>query len=141
MFAEVWLARYLNWDLVQKTIVCVVEKRLTGLAAEMAFHAMLGLFPAIIAILTAISLFENTVAEFTFAGFAVYFANIVPSQVWLLLLEFIESIRTAESKSWFSLSSIVAIWIISGVLTAAINALDQIHQYSSKGTKTINPRM
>ncbi len=127
MFGWIEFVRYLNWVTVQKTIACVIQKRLTGLAAEMAFHAMLGLFPAIIAVLTAVSLFEKSV-ESTFVSLAVHFAGIVPIQIWKLLLDFIENIKSAEGKSWFSLSSIAAIWIISGVLSAAMNALDQIHQ-------------
>ena len=119
--------RYLNWATIQKTTACVIKRRLTGLAAEMAFHAMLGLFPAIIAVLTAISFFEQSV-EATFASLAIHFVGIVPTQIWTLLLDFIENIKSAEGKSWFSLSSVAAIWIISGVLSAAMNALDQIHQ-------------
>ena len=135
MFAWIKFVRYLNWVNVQKTVACVIKKRLTGLAAEMAFHAMLGLFPAIIAVLTAISLFEKSV-ESTLVGFAVHFADIVPVQVWTLLLEFIEDIKAAEGKSWFSLSSIAAIWIISGVLSAAMNALDRIHQVSESDKRS-----
>lgn len=119
-----------SWGTVRKTIACVIQKRLTGLAAEMAFHAMLGLFPAIIAVLTAISIFEDSV-ESILVSLAVRFADIVPLQVWTLLLEFVEDIRATESKSWFSLSSIAAISIASGVLSAAINALDRIHQVAS----------
>ncbi|MEL6786652.1 MAG: YihY/virulence factor BrkB family protein [Cyanobacteria bacterium J06607_15] len=129
MLAWFELRRYLNWVTVQKTIAGVIESRLTGLAAEMAFSAMLGLFPAIIAVLTAIGFFEDSV-ESTLVSLAVHYADIVPIQVWTLLLEFIEEIRVAENKSWFSLSTLTAIWIISGVLSAAINALDQIHQVS-----------
>ena len=135
MFAWIELVRYLNWVAVQKTAANVIDKRLTGLAAEMAFSAMLGLFPAIIAVLTAISLFENSV-ESTFVSLAVHFADIVPIQVWTLLLDFIEEIRAAEGKSWFSLSTLSAIWIISGVLSAAINALDQIHQVAIERKRT-----
>ena len=127
MFGWMRLVRYLNWIAVQKTIACIIQKRLTGLAAEMAFHAMLGLFPAIIAVLTAISLFEKSV-ETTFVNLAIHFAGIVPIQVWTLLLDFIDNTKSAEGKSWFSLSSIAAVWIISGVLSAGMNALDQIHQ-------------
>ena len=127
MFAWIEWVRYLNWVAVQKTIAYIIGKRLTGLAAEMAFSAMLGLFPAIIAVLTAISIFGDSV-ESSFAGLATHFADIIPRQVWILLLEFIENTRSVEHKSWFSLSTVTAIWIISGVLTAAINALDQIHQ-------------
>ena len=131
MFGWIDFVRYLNWVTIQKTITCVIKRRLTGLAAEMAFHAMLGLFPAIIAVLTAISLFEQSV-ETTFASFAIHFAGIVPTQIWILLLDFIEDTKSAEGKSWFSLSSIAAIWIISGVLSAAMNALDRIHQVEFK---------
>ncbi|MEM8832019.1 MAG: YihY/virulence factor BrkB family protein [Cyanobacteria bacterium P01_G01_bin.19] len=127
MFSWIKFVRCLDWTIVQKTIASVIQKRLTGLAAEMAFHAMLGLFPAIIAVLTAISLFEESV-ESTFASFAIHFAGIIPIQIWTLLLDFIENIKSVEGKSWFSLSSVTTIWIISGVLSAAMNALDQIHQ-------------
>ena len=127
MFAWIELVRYLNWVAVQKTIVYTLGKRLTGLAAEMAFSAMLGLFPAIIAVLTAISLFGDSV-ESTLVSLAVHFAGIIPIQIWTLLLDFIENTKSVENKSWFSLSTVAAIWIISGVLSTAINALDQIHQ-------------
>ena len=135
MFGWTEFVRYLNWITVQKTIACVINKRLTGLAAEMAFHAMLGLFPAIIAVLTAIGLFEQSV-ESTFVSLAIHFVGIVPVQVWTLLLDFIENIKSAEGKSWFSLSSISAIWIISGVLSAAMNALDQIHQVALENRRS-----
>ena len=135
MFSWIGLIRCLNWITVRKTIACVIQKRLTGLAAEMAFHAMLGLFPAIIAVLTAISLFEQSV-ESSLANLAIHFEGIVPTQVWTLLLDFIENIRSAEGKSWFSLSSIAAVWIISGVLSAAMNALDRIHQVARENRRS-----
>ena len=129
------LVRYLNWVTVQKTIAGVIQKRLTGSAAEMAFHAMLGLFPAIVAVITAISLFEKSV-ESTLVSLAVHFVNIVPLEVWTLILDFIESVRESEGKSWFSLSSIAAVWIISGVLSSAIAALDSIHQVPPKNRRS-----
>ena len=135
MLGWIKFVRYLNWVTVQKTIACVIKQRLTGLAAEMAFHAMLGLFPAIIAILTAISLFEESV-ESTFISLAIHFVNIVPIQVWTLLLDFIESIKEAEGISWLSFSSIAAVWVISGVLSAAIYALDRIHQVAIENRRT-----
>ena len=133
MFRWIRLVRYLNWVTIKKIVVGVVEKRLTGLAAEMAFHAMLGLFPAIVAILTAVGLFEGSRSvESILTNLAVIFADIIPIQVWELLFKFIEEVKQSETRGWFSLSSIVAIWIISGVLSAAINALDLIHQVPSK---------
>ena len=134
MFSWITFIHYLNWGTVRKTIACVIQKRLTGLAAEMAFHAVLGLFPAIIAVLTALSLFERSV-ELILIDLAIHFADIVPIQVWTLLIEFIDDIRSAQS-SWFSFSYIVAVWIISGVLSAAINALDRIHQVAPQNKRS-----
>ena len=119
--------RHLNWVTLNKIIVYTAKRRLTGLAAEMAYHAMLGLFPAIIAILTAISIFERSIAS-NLGVLAVRLADLVPLQVWNLLLDFTHQVKIEEGKSWFSLSFIAAIWVFSGVLSAAMNALDQIHQ-------------
>ena len=133
MLRWIKFVRYLNWVTISKTVACVLEKRLTGLSAEMAFHGMLGLFPAIIATLTAIGIFEGSSSvESILTNLSINFAGIVPIQVWGLLLEFIEEVKHSESKGWFSLSSIAAIWIISGVLSSAINALDLINQVPAK---------
>ena len=134
MFSWTAFTHCLDRGTVKKTIAGVIQKRLTGLAAEMAFHAVLGLFPAIIAILTAVSLFEKSV-ELTLINLAIHFANIVPIQVWKLLIEFIDDIRSTQSN-WFSFSYIVAVWIISGVFCAAINALDRIHQVALKDKRS-----
>ena len=135
MFSWIVFIHCLSWGTIRKTIACVIQKRLTGLAAEMAFHAVLGLFPAIIAVLSAVSLFERSV-ELILIDLAINFSDLVPIQVWTLLIEFVEDIRSAETKSWFSFSSIVAIWIISGVLGAAINALDRIHQVAPQDKRS-----
>jgi membrane protein len=127
MFGLIKFLRYLTPKTLGITISLIIEKRLIGLAAEMAFHAMLGLFPAIIAFLTAIGIFEKSV-ESTLTNFAVHYANMIPLQVWNFLLEFIEEVKLSQGRSWFSLSSLAAIWIISGVLSAAINALDSIYE-------------
>ena len=124
----------LNWKTLHKTIVLTLENRLNGLSAEMAFNAMLGLFPAIIAVLTAISVFEHTI-EKTLGDLAIHFADIIPQQVWNLLLDFTKNVKVSQGKSWFSLSFIVAIWVISGVIGSAINALDRIHQVPNKYKK------
>ncbi len=43
--------RYLNWKALRNTVVRAGQRRLSGLSAEMAYNAMLGLFPAILAVL------------------------------------------------------------------------------------------
>ena len=118
---------YFFWYILRRTVACTINKRLAGLSSEMAFNAMLGLFPAIITLLTAISLFENSIKA-TLGELAIHFEGIVPNQVWTLLLNFTEDANLSQGKSWFSLSFIVAIWVISGVICSAINALDNIHE-------------
>ena len=127
MSSWIHFLRHLNWVTLKKIIIYTAKRRLTGLAAEMAYHAMLGLFPAIIAILTAISIFEHSIAS-NLGVLAIRFADLVPLQVWNLLLDFTHKVKIEEGKSWFSLSFMAAIWVFSGVLSAAMNALDQIHQ-------------
>lgn len=118
---------YINWQTIGKAIACTANKRLNGLSAEMAFNAMLGFFPAIITVLAAISLFEYSVAK-TLGELAIRFADIIPQQIWSLLINFTEEVQVSEGKSWFSLSFIASIWIISGVIGSAMNALDNINQ-------------
>ena len=130
MTKMVYFLRFLgcfNWYILRKTVVSTIDKRLNGLSSEMAFNAMLGLFPAIITVLTAISLFEPSFKA-TLGELAIHFEGILPAQVWNLLLNFTEDATLNQGKSWFSLSFITAIWIISSVIGSAINALDNIHQ-------------
>ena len=125
---------YFFWYILRRTVACTINKRLAGLSSEMAFNAMLGLFPAIITILTAISLFETSVKA-TLGDLAIHFEGIVPTEVWSLLWNFTEGVTLSQGKSWFSLSFITAIWIISGGIGSAINALDNIHQIPKRNRR------
>lgn len=117
---------YLSWGIIRKTLVCAWQKRLIGLSAEIAFHAMLALFPAILALLTAIGLLEESLKQ-TLPNLAIQLELVIPNQVWLLLDNFADNIRLSGGKSWFSLSFVIAIWISSSALSAAMNAIDEIH--------------
>jgi len=118
---------YFLWYLTRRTVICTIKKRLTGLSSEMAFNAMLGLFPAIITLLSAISLLENSVKA-TLSDLADNFAGIIPQQVWNLLLNFKEDVNISQGKGLLSISLLVSLWVIAGVICSAINALNNIHQ-------------
>ncbi|MBR8828725.1 MAG: YihY/virulence factor BrkB family protein [Gomphosphaeria aponina SAG 52.96 = DSM 107014] len=118
---------YLNWVTLKKTIVRVVETRLMGLSAEMAYHTMLALFPGIFTLFTAIGMLEESV-KLRLGNLVILLREILPEQVWTLLLAFAEGIKLREGGNWFSVSFVVALWIASGGLSAAMNALDQIHK-------------
>lgn len=119
--------RYLNWRIIRKTISRAFQERLIGFSSEIAFNAMLALFPAILAILTALSLFEDSIQS-TMRDVARQYKDVVPELAWELLKNFVAEISNTKSKGLFSLSFVVAIWVSSGALGAAMNALDRIHQ-------------
>jgi membrane protein len=123
--------QHLNGRTIAKAFARALQRRLTNLSAEMAYNAMLALFPALLAILTTIGIFEASVTS-SLHNLAIKLRNIVPEQVWSLLLLCVQDIQTSHSSRLVSISFIAAIWIFSGVLNAAMEAIDQIHQVPKK---------
>jgi len=117
---------HLRPRVVRRVAQRAAEHRLPGLSAEMAYNAMLALFPAILAILTAIGLFQplNT----TFLRLMDQVSEVVPAEAWRIIQSFTEELSTSRDRTLFSLSFLVAIWAASGAASAAMTALDQIHQ-------------
>jgi membrane protein len=126
--------RYLNLATLRKTITRAIKRRLMGLSAEMAYNAILALFPAILAILTAIGLFEDSLQS-TFHNLARQLSEVVPDQAMQLIKDFAQQINLGKNRGLFSLSFILAIWTASGALSAAMNALDQIHDIPPEKTR------
>ncbi|HEY9708536.1 MAG TPA: YhjD/YihY/BrkB family envelope integrity protein, partial [Oculatellaceae cyanobacterium] len=118
--------RHLNLGILKKTFARAIKGRFVGLSAEMAFNAMLALFPAILAVLTALGLFQDSLQN-AFRGLARQVSEVAPKEVLLLINDFAQGIHLTKNSGLFSLSFILAIWISSGALSAAMNALDQIH--------------
>lgn len=123
--------RHLNLRTLKKAFLAAMKRRLMGLSAEMAYNAMLALFPAILAVLTAIGLFQDTL-QGTFHDLVNQLSEVAPDQVLQLLRDFVQEISRTKSQSLFSLSFVFAIWAYSGALSAAMNALDQIHRIPSE---------
>ena len=119
--------RQINWQIVKIIVLRTFERRLMGLSAEIAFNTILALFPTILAILTALGLFEQEL-QVNLRQLAVQYKDVVPGMAWSLLKDFVNEITRTKSKSLFSLSFVFAIWIASAALGAAMNALDQILQ-------------
>jgi membrane protein len=126
--------RHLNWVTLRKTFARAIERRLMGLSAEMAYNAILALFPAILAILTAIGLFEESLQS-TFRNLVLQLSEVAPYEVVELIRQFKLEISRTKSSGLFSLSFVFAIWASSGVLSAAMNAFDQMHKIPSEETR------
>lgn len=119
--------RYFNWVTIKKTFLYAWRRSLTGLSAQMAFHSMLALFPAILTLLTAIGLLENSL-ESSLPNLAVELELVIPDDVWQLIYEFVDEIQLAGGNSWLSLSFLLAVLISSSALSAAMKAIDQIYR-------------
>jgi membrane protein len=128
--------RYLNLTTLRITISRAIKRRLMGLSAEMAYNAILALFPAILAVLTAIGLFEESLQD-TFRNLARQVSEVIPLEAMELIRDVANAnaINLTKSRSLFSLSFIFAIWVSSGAMSAAMNALDQIHQIPPEQTR------
>lgn len=118
--------RYLTPGTLREIVKRTGQQRLPGLASEMAYNAMLALFPGILALLTAIGLIGFSQA--TFQDLASQVSRVAPQDALTLIQNFIGEIGTQRNQGLFSVSFIVALWAASGVLSAAMIALDQIYQ-------------
>jgi membrane protein len=117
---------HLNLATLRQVFQRAGEQRLAGLSAEMAYNAMLALFPAILAVLTAIGLFESL--QCTLNQLARQLGKFAPLEVQTLIRGFISEISVSKNHSLFSISFFGAIWAFSGAISAAMAALDQIYR-------------
>ena len=126
--------RHFSWPLLRKIAVRIGEQRLPGLSAEIAYNAMLSLFPAVLAVLTAISLFQESLQS-TFKKLAAQLSQVAPDEALVLIHNFAKEITQTKDTGLFSISFVVAIWVASGALSAAMVAFDQIAQIPSDHTR------
>jgi membrane protein len=127
--------RHLNGRTLKKTFTRTTERRLLGLASEIAFNAMLSLFPAILTLLTAIGLFEESLQD-TFKQLAVQLSQVLPEEALLLIRDFATTeITDPKNGGLFSLSFAIALWTASGAVSTAMTAFDQIHQIPPETTR------
>ncbi|MBD2692131.1 YihY/virulence factor BrkB family protein [Anabaena catenula] len=126
---------HLTWRTLKKTFARTIEIRLLGLASQIAFNAMLSLFPAILALLTAIGLMAESLQN-TFLQLAMQLSQIVPQEAWILISDFAtKEIADSKNSSLFSLSFLLAIWTASGAVSTAMTTFDQIQQVSPENTR------
>lgn len=124
--------RYLNAITLRKTLARAMKRQLMSLSSQMAYNAMLALFPAILVMLTMIQLFKQF---FPWTNPAVQLRDVAPDQAMQLMHDFADGINLTDNRGLFSLSFVVAIWVSSGALGAVMNALDQIHQIPIEETR------
>lgn len=117
---------HINVHTIHKTVKGVLRQRLPSLAAEMAYNATLALFPAILTVLVAISLFQPLTN--TFVRLVGRLSQVVPQEAMILIENFTNEVTTGGDRGLFSVSFLVAIWASSGAMSAAMRAMDHIHR-------------
>ncbi|WP_121968102.1 YihY/virulence factor BrkB family protein [Leptolyngbya sp. BC1307] len=117
---------YINLSTTQLVIRSTFRQRLPSLASEMAYNSMLGLFPAILAFLTAIGLFSPL--KKTFITLAGRLSELAPTGVPELIYGFGNVVTENQSRGLFSVSFAFSLWASAGAMSAAMRALDQMHQ-------------
>ncbi|MBW4440865.1 MAG: YihY/virulence factor BrkB family protein [Plectolyngbya sp. WJT66-NPBG17] len=126
------LTRFLQFfkHLNLKTLAALIRRaayhRLPGLSAEIAYNAIFALFPAALAVLSAIGLFE--ISEANFGTLTNQLGQVIPEQASILTQESLRYLRAKSNQGLFSLSFLASIWISSSVTGATMAALDQIYR-------------
>jgi membrane protein len=134
-FGDFWLfCRCLTWSTLKEVGAKAGEQRLPGLSAEMAYNAMLALFPGLLAILSAIALFEPL--QSTLYQLARLLGEVIPDDVRNLIRGLIKQILLTRNKGLFSASFVASLWAFSGVISAAMAALDRIHEIPIDRTRS-----
>ena len=122
--------RSLHYDRVGLVIYRSLQHRLPGLSAEIAYNAIFSLFPAILALLTAIGLLN--LPETQLRDALRDFDGVIPIEATALVKIVIDDLRGSSNQGLFSLSFAAAIWISSSVMGSIMSALDQIHGISRR---------
>ena len=134
-FVDFWLfCRCLTWSTLKEVGMKAGEQRLPGLSAEMAYNSMLALFPGLLAVLSAIALFEPL--QSTLYQIARLLGEVIPDNVRNLIRGLIKEILLTRNRGLFSVSFFASLWAFSGVISAAMAALDRIHEIPSDRTRS-----
>lgn len=134
-FGQFWLfCRCLTWRTLREVCVKAGEQRLPGLSAEMAYNSMLALFPGLLTVLSAIALFEPL--QSTLYQIAGLLGEVIPDDVRNLIRTSLKEILLYRNQQLFSLSFVAALWAFSGVMSAAMAALDRIHEIPIDRTRS-----
>ncbi|MBD1851988.1 YihY/virulence factor BrkB family protein [Leptolyngbya sp. FACHB-711] len=117
---------HINFRNLRQVLQEVGDRRLFGLSAEMAYNNLLALFPMLLGILAAIGSLKIPQDRVDFV--ARQLLPVAPPEVIFLVQGFINQTRLPQGRVVISISIIIALWIASGAVSAAMNAMDQIYQ-------------
>jgi membrane protein len=118
--------RHINARVLWEVLRRSGRHRLLGLSAEIAYNAIFALFPALLAVISAIGLLA--LPESNFRPLISRIGEVLPDEAMGVIQAFLQTLRTSKNQGLFSLSFGAAIWVSSNVLGSSMAALDKIHE-------------
>jgi membrane protein len=111
-------------DVIRRTIKEVDDDNCLGLAAQLAFYFLLGLFPALLFLVALIAYVpvENVLDELLSAV-----STVAPSELVVLLREQLDDVARGGHASLLTLGILGAIWSSSAAMVAIIDALNRAY--------------
>jgi membrane protein len=107
-----------------------MENRLTGLAAEVTYFAVLSLFPGLLIVASALGYLETIVghdlAERS-QGAVIEFLQKVLTERGSLVIQAVRDLFTRDSSGILTAAALIAFYTLSSGFAAVIRALDLIH--------------
>jgi membrane protein len=117
---------YLNLKTLRQLGRGIVQRRLPGLAAEMAYSNALALFPAMVGLLTVIGMLK--ISPDRIDTLTRQWLSVAPQEVIDLIESFLQQIRLPNGEEVFPASFLITVWIASTAISVAMSAMDQIYQ-------------
>jgi len=118
--------RYLNLNTARRLIQSILQRRLTSLAAEMAYNNALAMFPAMIGLITLIGSFK--ISPDRLSPITQEWLQVAPPEIVTLIKGFLAQIQLDNGGEVFSISFVLTIWAASSAIGVAIAAMDEIYQ-------------
>lgn len=118
--------RYLNAHTLKQLVQGILQQRLSGLAAEMAYNNALAMFPAMIGLLTVIGTFKISPERIN--SIIQEWLQVVPDEIVELIKAFLQQIQLSNSEEVFSISFAITVWAASSAISVAMAAMDQIYR-------------
>ena len=127
------------WTLVVRTARASAQDRITGLAAEMAFFALLSLVPAVVAVGAGLGWLElvlgaQPVADGRDAVLRALGTVFSPQATEEVLHPLVEGLLEQQRGGVAFSSILIALWLASRVFTATIRALDTAYNVAERRT-------
>ena len=111
------------WQVARRTFQEILEDNCLGLAAQMAFYFLLGLFPALLFLVALLGyLPENVFPELLAA-----LSTVAPRELIALIRGQIDEIAAGEAGGLLTIGIVGAVWSSSVAMVAIIDALNRAY--------------